>query len=86
MVSLILVFVGWLFMYFYGITLLGYSKNFKLKAALISLFFAPIGCVLMFSLYSWIFFDLSPLDMQRIGCGLNTTHYSECYPEGYFPS
>ena len=83
--SLILVFVGWLFMYFYGITLLRDSKNFKLKAALISLFFAPIGFVLMFSLYSWIFFDLSPLDMQRIGCGLNATHYSECYPEGYFP-
>mgnify|MGYP000073603037 FL=1 len=83
--ALALVFLGWLCMFFYGIVLLRASNNYKLKAALISLFFASISFVLMFSLYAWMFFDLSPIDMQRIGCGLNATHYSECYPEGYFP-
>ena len=82
---LTLVFIGWFFMFIYGIVLLKASKHRKLKVILISLFFVPIICVLMFSFLVWIFFDLSPIDIQRIGCGLNTFHYSECYPEGYFP-
>ena len=76
-----LVFIG---LFIYGVITLKNSKNYKLKAVLVSLFFAPISCILMFSLYSWLFFDLSPSDLQRIGCGLNANHYSECYPEGYF--
>ena len=84
--AIFLVFLSWICMFIYGIIHLPDTENFKLKVALISLFFAPISFVLMFSLYVWIFFDLSPIDMQRIGCGLNATHYSECYPEGYFPS
>jgi hypothetical protein len=51
---------------------------------LITLFFAPITLALIFSLFSWIFFDLSLIDINRIGCGLHANHYTECYPEGYF--
>jgi len=31
-----------------------------------------------------IFFDLSVVDLYRIGCGMNADYYTECYPEGYF--
>lgn len=84
--SLALVFLGWFFMFFYGVVLLRTSKKRKTGMTLITLFFAPITLLLMFSLLSWIFFDLSLIDINRIGCGLNANHYSECYPEGYFPS
>ena len=84
--SLAVVFFGWICMFFYGIFLVRESKKFKVKVVLMTLFFAPISLFLMLSFYFWIFFDLSPIDMQRIGCGLNASHYSECYPEGYFPS
>ena len=83
--SLALVFLGWLLMLFYGIVLLRASKKRKTGVTLITLFFAPITLALMFSLFSWIFFDLSLIDIHRIGCGLNADHYTECYPEGYFP-
>jgi hypothetical protein len=31
-----------------------------------------------------IFFNLSIVDLFRIGCGMNAEHFSDCYPEGYF--
>jgi len=83
--SLALVFLGWFLMLFYGIILLRASKKRKTGMTLITLFFAPITLALMFSLFSWIFFDLRLIDIHRIGCGLNADHYTECYPEGYFP-
>ena len=72
-------------MLFYGIILLRASKKRKTGMTLITLFFAPITLALMFSLFSWIFFDLSLIDIHRIGCGLNADHYTECNSEGYFP-
>ena len=82
--SLALVFLGWFFMLFYGIVLLRASKKRKTGMTLITLFFAPITLALMFSLFSWVFFDLNLIDIHRIGCDLNANHYTECYPESYF--
>jgi nitric oxide reductase large subunit len=75
----------WLLMLFYGLSLLRASKKRNTGITLIILFFLPIAVFLVLSIVYGLFFNLSLTDLYRIGCGMNAAHYTECYPEGYFP-
>ena len=75
----------WLLMLFYGLSLLRASKKRNTGITLIILFFLPIAVFLLLTIVYGLFFDLSLIDIYRIGCGMNTNYYTDCYPEGYFP-
>ena len=75
----------WLLMLFYGLSLLRASKKRNTGITLIILFFLPIAVFLVLSIVYGLFFNLSLTDLYRIGCGMNANHYTDCYPEGYFP-
>lgn len=75
----------WLLMLFYGLSLLRASKKRNTGITLIILFFLPIAVFFALSIVYGLFFNLSLTDLYRIGCGMNADHYTECYPEGYFP-
>jgi hypothetical protein len=75
----------WLLMLFYGLSLLRASKKRNTGITLIILFFLPIAVFLLLTIVYGLFFNLSLTDLYRIGCGMNANHYTECYPEGYFP-
>ena len=75
----------WLLMLFYGLSLLRASKKRNTGITLIILFFLPIAVFLVLTIVYGLFFNLSLTDLYRIGCGMNANHYTECYPEGYFP-
>ena len=75
----------WLLMLFYGLSLLRASKKRNIGITLITLFFLPIVLFLILTIVYGLFFDLSLVDIFRIGCGMNANYYTDCYPEGYFP-
>jgi len=75
----------WLLMLFYGLSLLRASKKRNTGITLIILFFLPIAVFLLLTIVYGLFFNLSLTDLYRIGCGMNANHYTDCYPEGYFP-
>ncbi len=75
----------WLLMLFYGLSLLRASKKRNIGITLITLFFLPIVLFLILTIVYGLFFDLSLIDIYRIGCGMNANYYTDCYPEGYFP-
>ena len=75
----------WLLMLFYGLSLLRASKKRNIGITLITLFFLPIVLFLILTIVYGLFFDLSLIDIYRIGCGMNANYYRDCYPEGYFP-
>ena len=75
----------WLLMLFYGLSLLRASKKRNIGITLITLFFLPIVLFLILTVVYGLFFDLSLVDIYRIGCGMNTNYYTDCYTEGYFP-
>ena len=74
----------WLLMLVYGLSLLRASAKRNLGVTLITLFFFPVVLYLVLTVIFQIFFDLSVVDLYRIGCGINADNYTECYPEGYF--
>ena len=69
----------------YGLTLLRSSAKRNLVVTLILLFFCPIIMYLILTVIFQIFFGLSVVDLYRLGCGMDAAHYTDCYPEGYFP-
>ena len=75
----------WLAMLLYGLTLLRSSAKRNLGVTLIILFFCPIIIYLNLTVIFQIFFGLSVVDLYRLGCGMDAAHYTDCYPEGYFP-
>ena len=75
----------WLAMLIYGLTLLSSSARRNLGVTLITLFFFPVILYLILTVIFQIFFGLSIVDLYRIGCGMDAAHYTDCYPEGYFP-
>jgi hypothetical protein len=77
--------IFWLVMLIYGLMLLRTSTKRKLGTTLITLFFFPVILYLILTVIFQIFFGLSFVDLYRIGCGMNAVHYTECYPQGYFP-
>ena len=74
----------WLAMLIYGLTLLRASAKRNLGITLITLFFFPVILYLILTIIFQILFDLSVVDLYRLGCGMNAMHYTECYPDGYF--
>ena len=74
----------WLLMLVYGLSLLRASAKRNLGVTLITLFFFPVLLYLIMTVIFQIFFDLSVVDLYRIGCGMNADYYMECYPKGYF--
>ena len=75
----------WLAMLIYGSTLLRSSAKRNLGVTLILLFFCPIIMYLILTVIFQLFFGLSVVDLYRLGCGMDAAHYTDCYPEGYFP-
>ena len=75
----------WVAMLAYGLILLRSSSKRNLGVTLILLFFCPIIMYLIFTVIFQIFFGLSVVDLYRLGCGMDAAHYTDCYPEGYFP-
>ena len=75
----------WLAMLVYGLTLLRSSAKRNLGVTLITLFFFPVILYLILTVIFQIFFGLSVVDLYRLGCGMDAAHYTDCYPEGYFP-
>jgi hypothetical protein len=53
------------------------------KVLLMIVFFLLIIYIVLTIIFQ-IFFDLSIVDLYRIGCGMNAEHYSDCYQEEYF--
>ena len=74
----------WLAMLIYGFALLRSSAKRNLGVTLIILFFSPIILYLIFTVIFQIFFDLSIVDLYRLGCGMHSDSYIDCYPDGYF--
>ena len=74
----------WLAMLVYGLTLLRASTKRNLGVTLITLFFFPIILYLVLTMIFQIFFDLSILDLYRLGCGMHSDSYIDYYPDGYF--
>ncbi len=74
----------WLLMLVYGLSLLRASAKRNLGLTLITLFFFPVVLYLVLTVIFQIFFNLSVVDLYRIGCGMNADYYMECYPKGYF--
>jgi len=60
------------------------SAKRNLGITLITLFFFPLVLYLILKVIFQIFFNLSVVDLYRIGCGMNADYYMECYPKGYF--
>ena len=75
----------WLAMLVYGFALLNSSAKRNLGVTLILLFFCPIILYLILTVIFQLFFGLSVVDLYRLGCGMDAAHYTDCYPEGYFP-
>ena len=76
--------IFWLLMLIYGLSLLRASAKRNLGITLITLFFFPVVLYLILTVIFQIFFNLSVVDLYRIGCGMNADYYMECYPKGYF--
>ena len=76
--------IFWLLMLIYGLFLLRASAKRNLGVTLITLFFFPVVLYLVLTVIFQIFFNLSVVDLYRIGCGMNADYYMECYPKGYF--
>ena len=76
--------IFWLLMLVYGLSLLRASAKRNLGLTLITLFFFPVVLYLVLTVIFQIFFNLSVVDLYRIGCGMNADYYMECYPKGYF--
>jgi len=76
--------IFWLLMLIYGLSLLRASAKRNLGVTLITLFFFPLVLYLVLTVIFQIFFNLSVVDLYRIGCGMNADYYMECYPKGYF--
>ena len=76
--------IFWLLMLVYGLSLLRASAKRNLGLTLITLFFFPVVLYLILTVIFQIFFNLSVVDLYRIGCGMNADYYMECYPKGYF--
>ena len=76
--------IFWLFMLIFGLSLLRASAKRNLGLTLITLFFFPVVLYLILTVIFQIFFNLSVVDLYRIGCGMNADYYMECYPKGYF--
>ena len=76
--------IFWLLMLIYGLSLLRASTKRNLGLTLITLFFFPVVLYLVLTVIFQIFFNLSVVDLYRIGCGMNADYYMECYPKGYF--
>jgi len=74
----------WLAMLVYGLILLRSTAKRNLGVTLILLFFSPIIMYLIFTVIFQIFFDLSIVDLYRLGCGMHSNNYIDCYPDGYF--
>ena len=74
----------WLLMLVYGLSLLRASAKRNLGLTLITLFFFPVILYLILTVIFQIFFNLSVVDLYRLGCGMNADYYMECYPKGYF--
>ena len=74
----------WLLMLVYGLSLLRASAKRNLGLTLITLFFFPVVLYLILTVIFQIFFNLSVVDLYRIGCGMNADYYMDCYPKGYF--
>ena len=75
----------WLAMLIYGLALLRSSAKRNLGVILILLFFCPIIMYLILTVIFQLFFGLSVVDLYRLGCGMDAAHYTDCYPQGYFP-
>ena len=76
--------IFWLLMLVYGLSLLRASAKRNLGLTLITLFFFPLVLYLVLTVIFQIFFNLSVVDLYRIGCGMNADYYMDCYPKGYF--
>ena len=76
--------IFWLLMLIYGLSLLRASAKRNLGLTLITLFFFPVVLYLVLTVIFQIFFNLSVVDLYRIGCGMNADYYMECYPKDYF--
>ena len=76
--------IFWILMLIYGLSLLRASAKRNLGVTLITLFFFPVVLYLILTVIFQIFFNLSVVDLYRIGCGMNADYYMECYPKGYF--
>ena len=76
--------IFWLLMLVYGLSLLRASAKRNLGLTLITLFFFPVVLYLILTVIFQIFFNLSVVDLYRIGCGMNADYYMECYPKDYF--
>ena len=74
----------WLAMLIYGLTLLRASAKRNLGITLIALFFFPVIFYLILSIIFQIFFDLSIVDLYRLGCGMHSDNHIDCYPDDYF--
>ena len=76
--------IFWLLMLVYGLSLLRASAKRNLGVTLITLFFFPVVLYLILTVIFQIVFNLSVVDLYRLGCGMNADYYMECYPKGYF--
>ena len=76
--------IFWLGILIYGLSLLRTSSKRNLGITLIALFFFPVIFYLILSIIFQIFFDLSIVDLYRLGCGMHSDNYIDCYPDGYF--
>jgi len=76
--------IFWLLMLVYGLSLLRASAKRNLGITLITLFFFPVVLYLILTVIFQIVFNLSVVDLYRLGCGMNADYYMECYPKGYF--
>ena len=76
--------IFWLLMLIYGLSLLRASAKRNLGVTLITLFFFPVVLYLILTVIFQIVFNLSVVDLYRLGCGMNADYYMECYPKGYF--
>ena len=74
----------WLAMLVYGLTLLRAAAKRNLGVTLITLFFFPVILYLVLTVIFQIFFDLSIVDLYRLGCVMHSDNYIDCYPDGYF--
>ena len=81
---IVMILLLWLAMLIYGLTLLRAAAKRNLGVTLITLFFFPVILYLVLSIIFQIFFDLSILDLYRLGCGMHSVNYVDCYPKEYF--
>ena len=79
-----MILLTWLFMLVYGLSLLRSSIKRKTGVTLITLFFLPMVIMLALIVIYGVIFNLNIVDLYRIGCAFEASHYSDCYPDGYF--